>query len=294
MKSFKSYLIEAVNYEEMFKILESDPSKLKRAKFEIIWAKKNLLKQDRITWFLRIVKLKFLTPEQRAIEFKELSKKGANWDDEYTAKIISSEGEFEKFRNEFSKLITSDIPEASNIEFKFQSPSEIMKELKGRGQEYADKTKEVIFDEDDSDYETVVEFPNGWRWINLNKPWCGKEGAAMHHCGNYPEMKPTDKVLSLREPRRVGGKLGWKPHLTFILEKGNVLGQATGRAMTKPKKDLHPYIVALLINKKLPIEGIGSETLGAQDAKANFRLSDLSEADLKKVLEANPDLRDSL
>ena len=71
----------------------------------------------------------------------------------------------------------------------------------------------------------------------------------MGHCGNTAAGEPGQRILSLRQPRKVGTQTWWEPHATFILSAKGYLGEMKGKQNNKPVPRLHPYIVALL---KLP------------------------------------------
>lgn len=63
MKTFKNFLCEAINYEDMFKILwkqnygEIESEAYRIMKDEIQWAKKFLKKQDRVVWYIIWIRL---------------------------------------------------------------------------------------------------------------------------------------------------------------------------------------------------------------------------------------------
>ena len=92
--------------------------------------------------------------------------------------------------------------------------------------------------------ETVVELPNGWKWVMLSAAYCKKEGGAMGHCGNIAGANPNDRILSLRQPADGDN---WAAHLTFIWSpKAGTLGEMKGRSNSKPAKKYHDAIIQLL------------------------------------------------
>jgi hypothetical protein len=126
----------------------------------------------------------------------------------------------------------------------------------------------------------VIEFPNKWKWVSLNRESCNIEGSSMGHCGNAG-YKNGDVIYSLRDVKNV-------PYLTFIINNG-VLGESKGRFNSKPEKSFHPYIVKLLtsgIVKRIDGGGYAPEN--------NFELSDLSNSDYKKVISYNPHIESML
>jgi hypothetical protein len=116
--------------------------------------------------------------------------------------------------------------------------------------------------------ETIVDLPGGWKWVILDAAYCRKEGKAMGHCGNTAGSNPNDRVLSLREPAAEGG---WKPHLTFILNKNGVLGEMKGRNNSKPTRKYHEAIIALLRQRR--VSSVGG---GGYKPQNNFHLHDLT------------------
>jgi len=113
--------------------------------------------------------------------------------------------------------------------------------------------------------ETVVELPDGWKWVLLSAAYCSKEGKAMGHCGNVGP-NANDQVMSLREPADEGH---WTPHLTFIWNNGE-LGEMKGRKNAKPSKKYHNFIVTLLQQDMITtVRG------GGYKPQNNFHLADL-------------------
>ncbi len=116
--------------------------------------------------------------------------------------------------------------------------------------------------------ETVVELPNGWKWVMLSGAFCNKEGKAMGHCGNAAGYNPNDRVLSLRQPAEGDN---WSAHLTFILNKNGVLGEMKGRSNSKPSRKYHEAIIGLLRQDQILIVGGGG-----YKPQNNFHLADLT------------------
>src|SRR5690606_7918163 len=139
-----------------------------------------------------------------------------------------------------------------NYVFDKQNPGDVWREFYVIEKEWKEKQDSVIRHEQVThDTEVLIKFPDNWQWVNLHQNFCSIEGKAMGHCGNSGAWTNNDTVLSLREPT----KDGWKPHLTFILDKTNgMLGEMKGRGNAKPASKYHPYIIKLL--KQNYIKGI--------------------------------------
>ncbi len=133
----------------------------------------------------------------------------------------------------------------------------------------------------------ILEFPNGWVWFDLQKPFCRDEGQAMGHCGNSPRSGQNNlTVLTLREPIDIDGDVLWRPHCTFILDKNTgALDERKGRANAKPKASLHKYIVPLL---RLPI--IKKLVSGHWMSSNDFNMSDLTPAEYHEMYFEKPAL----
>ena len=147
--------------------------------------------------------------------------------------------------------------------------------------------------------DIIERFPDGFAWVDLNVPYCTKEGNAMGHCGNRAAYKADDKVLSLRKLEKRGSRIFSRPSLTFILHENGYLGEMKGRANEKPNPKYHPYILKLLMVKyKISSDSNNNETEylikgiagGGYSPENNFSLNDLSESDKKKLYSIRKDL----
>lgn len=131
--------------------------------------------------------------------------------------------------------------------------------------------------------KTILKFNDGYEWVDLERGYCDIESKSMGHCGNEG-AGPGDTILSLRDTKNI-------PYLTFILNNGD-LTQMKGRGIqggnSKPHPKYHKYIVELL---KLPI--IKRVVGGGYMPETNFKISDLNEEEIKKLLRVKPELEDS-
>lgn len=103
----------------------------------------------------------------------------------------------------------------------------------------------------------------GWKWVSLGCGHSGQEAAAGGHCGNAGAER-GDNIFSLRNPND-------QVLLTFIVNVNTgYLGESKAVNNEKPKKELHPAIVALLSSKY--VKGIQG---GGYLPEKNFQLEDL-------------------
>lgn len=125
---------------------------------------------------------------------------------------------------------------------------------------------------EDEDGELIMEFPDGFYWIDLQTRRSEQEGESMGHCGNTNE---GTTILSLRRNRY--------PYVTVAYnENERKITQIKGRGNKKPVERYHKYIVDLII--ELPAEKFKSE----YDRSSDLLPEDLSEDLYKKLEEENP------
>lgn len=171
-----------------------------------------------------------------------------------------------------------------NAEFSFNDLNEVYHTYlrkKEEKQQEEEKLK-LAQNEDYANNETVLQFPDGFKWVTNPKGFCEIEAELMGHCGNKPSVKAGDIMFSLRDKRNI-------PYLTFIvnnktLGKLNVLGESKGRGNTKPPANLHKYIVPFLIKFVDYIHG------GGYAPERNFDFSDLSKGDRENIIKAKPSI----
>lgn len=136
--------------------------------------------------------------------------------------------------------------------------------------------------------QTLIKFPNGWRWFNLHRKCSTLHGqTTMGHCGNTASAKSSHTIYELAEPVQIAGKTVWKPHATFILDTSTgKLGEMKGRKNQKPSPRLWKYILELLRQRK---EIIGLEGHG-YESQNNFFLKDLPDSYLDALYQDRPEI----
>ena len=125
---------------------------------------------------------------------------------------------------------------------------------------------------EDEDGELIMEFPDGFYWIDLQTKRSEQEGESMGHCGNTNE---GTTIISLRRNRY--------PYVTVAYDENNkIITQIKGRGNKKPVERYHKYVVDLII--ELEVEKFKSE----YDRSSDLLPEDLSGDLYEKLEEANP------
>jgi hypothetical protein len=126
---------------------------------------------------------------------------------------------------------------------------------------------------EDEDGELIMEFPDGFYWIDLETSRSEQEGESMGHCGNTNQ---GTTLLSLRRDRY--------PYVTVAYDENDkIITQIKGRGNKKPVERYHKYVVDLII--ELEAEKFKSE----YDRSTDLLPEDLSQELYNKLEEANPD-----
>jgi len=299
MRAKSRLLVLAVDYHQMFKaLLAKVPSIKANVDREIAWAKDKLRKQDRITWYLRWVRLHLIhdletygginPPRDTGIPpgttEKELKALGAKAGKTYTEHDLMID--LPQIKSQLQHFMGIQDNAIQSKQFGYETPNELLVELHNLEEAYKAETKENerLLEPHEGD-EVFVKFGNGWAWWALGRGYCPEEAKAMGHCGNVGEVT-GDQILSLREPRKKGAKTYWEPNLTFIFDRATgLLGEMKGRGNEKPAARYHPYIVTLLKDPR--IKGIKG---GGYEPSHNFAMADLPEAERAELEKEKPAL----
>jgi hypothetical protein len=288
---------EAANYDDLFSALvAAEPGIASKVKQRIQWAKTQLKKQDRITWYLRWARIELANiartmggENQETVEklFKRYMVVAMNNSSATEADILEDVTPWKRIQEGLEHLYSLGIQGIDNYSPGFGLPGALMDHLERIEEEAIEKARggdNTIEPEEDD--EIVLDLGGGWAWWKLDRASCAEESRAMGHCGNAPQQGNRDmQILSLRKVKRVGKQEFWEPHLTFILIKGGTLGEMKGKGNAKPTENYHPAIVALLSQPWIKaLQG------GGYMPEHNFQWDDLDRDDQKKVMEANPGL----
>jgi hypothetical protein len=245
-------------------------------------AMKTLKKADRVTWFLRAMRIgmvgsyaKHLDPVRTSKMVRDFEARSGTPFDQDHFPLMAALPELEHF-------LSLPIPEIANYQFRFQSWTEIHSTFVAAESRWKSTVENSFVDDD---CKTIIDFKNGWFWVNTERASCDKESQAMGHCGNSPRSRSDDQLLSLRKKIMVGDQARWEPHLTFILARDGFLTEMKGRNNDKPVEKYHKMIVALLADPI--IKGIRG---GGYLPQNNFSMDDLDAGLRNKLIEEKPEL----
>lgn len=292
-------IFESQNYEDMFKsvfeIAQYLPSEqqinhvVNNVNEDIKWAKKILKKNDRIVWYLRVVKYRWLkqlnnlsqTDVQKVLPIinKEMNKLNKF---PYIEKSLN-QVQNPPFIRKIEHFLSLPVDKIKNYVWSNQTSAELISQFEEFEQEWQDSLGENGVEIKDGD-KLLISFDGGSKaWWLLDRGACGDEADKMGHCGNVPSEKPGDRILQFRTATEK--EEFWVPHLTFILHDNGYLGEMKGRSNDKPAKKYHPYIVKLLMHPI--IEGIKG---GGYEPGNNFSLNDLPDDVRNKLTDKKPEL----
>jgi len=189
------------------------------------------------------------------------------------------------FKNRMLHFMSLGLPAIEQYVFSNQTPRQIFSDWTPIEDAWKAKRLETV-PIDREGVDTLIEYPDGSEWVNLNTSYCKAEGDAMGHCGNAGSVSDDDTVLSYRTIEDIDGEKMWKPRLTFILnKKTGLLGETKGRANQPPAEKYHGVIVDLL--KHDFVKGIRG---GGYLPENNFKLTDLPEELQEELVEEKPGL----
>ena len=260
-------------------------------------ARTRLKRRDRIVWYLRYARLGFLDRIDKPSfkeEYERLAQKSempnqvrmeasmCYWGSQFLVRVF----------DKLTHYLSLGIPKIDEFVFSNQ-PWGYINSMFGEWEVdwQADHKGTVASSQwGDGELSDVITFPDGWKWVMINKEWCEVEGKAMGHCGNRGNPLEGDRILSLRQPRGVkGGEERWEIHCTFILRKDGYLGEMKGKENDKPVPKYYPRIVKLLVNPI--VKGIRG---GGYLPEHNFDPADLSPEQKEEVLSARPGFKEYL
>lgn len=122
--------------------------------------------------------------------------------------------------------------------------SEVVEALKLDHFVFDESSRRPSVDPDGRD-EVVMDFGDGFAWLNLNRSQCDAEGTAMQHCGHGGyDKKDNTTLFSLRKKMPDGR---WRPHVTAVVDTSTGrISDLVGRGGQAPSPKYHKYIDALL------------------------------------------------
>ena len=264
-----------------------------RFKEIIRWSIKFLSKDDRIVWYLSVVRrLAYLILHEsgdhlsRKLE-KKVSRKLRGWKKTrvHSDYLFFSRTKWEHFVG-FQTVFKSNKMHDFSFWNKVGSQSiplsskELIENFIKMEEEAKASIKNQRFCKDGV---LFLETANGWGWYIIEEGFSVEEGRAMNHCGNGSGKK-GDKLLSLREPITTPMGTFFRPHLTFILNRG-YLYEMKGFANQKADKKFHSHIQQLLLSDQ--VKGLRG---GGYLPENNFNFFDLEESSCATIIKQKPDL----
>jgi len=308
----------AYDYMEMFRGFLADfPRFQPTVTNTISWCKRVLRKRDRITWWLRQMRLfwyNLVADKASAWRYAPAT----NWPatevpadntamialaDKYQAlfdREVRSLGplgladrsnylDLGMFANSnqstMEHLLSLPVPEIQNLVWERQTKQELFRTLLNYETKWKEESKGVLRPRPGD--RPVITFGDGWAWWLLDRGYCEEEARAMGHCGNVNgQNRPYERILSLRKSVRRGGTEYYEPHLTFILDtRDSSLGEMKGKGNNKPAPQYHPYILRLLES-----DIVSKVKGGGYLPEHNFRLGDLSEEQREELAQRKPSM----
>ena len=245
-------LLEAAYDNMITAIKQKFPERINEIDDNIKQAKTILKKQDRMVWYIKVLRAYLLNDIN--------SVKG-----DYNFSTIK------QFNDDLFHYYGLNINEVENVEYKNQNISELFQKLNELSTKYQKSDKAPV-PAQHGDYE-LIHFPDGSGWWFIDRGYCEEEGRSGKHCGNVVgKHDTTQRILSLRTPNH-------NVILTFILLPNGFLGEMKAKANLKPKEQFHPQIMQLLLNPIVKgIKGAGYAPW------MNFSIFDLSEQNIQVLL----------
>lgn len=237
-----------------------------------------LKKDDRVMWLMRITRYNLVEKWKGLLDPKYASRVVADFQRAYG---WDHETDVDNILLTLEHYLSLPIAEIQAVPFDapLEAIEDRMKEAQAEWRKRMSRFIDITGD------ENVIIQDGDWYWVNLDKAFCDREGAAMGHCGNEPRSDSRDKILSLRKKvKNDDGQTRWEPHATFILD-GDNLTEMKGRNNEKPAPDTHPMIVRLIMSRY--VDGIIG---GGYAAENNFSIRDLPEEQWKEIIKQKPSL----
>jgi hypothetical protein len=245
-------LLEAA-YDGMVNSLKKNfPNNIKDIDDNLKQAKTILKKQDRIVWYLKVL---------RAYLSNNINQVSGDYNFE----------SLEKFNNDLFHYYGYNIGDIENTQLTNQNISELFTEFQKVLDTYKKSDKPPV-PVQHGDYE-LIKCNDGTSWWFVDRAFCEEEGRSGKHCGNVTgKYEQNQRILSLRNTNH-------NVILTFILEPNGFLGEMKAKANLKPSEKYHPNIMQLLLNPIVKgIKGAGYAHY------MNFSIFDLSEQDLQILI----------
>jgi len=299
MKSYKTFLLEKVNYQELInprfaelcrRYLDVD--------FRILFKKSDEVFKHRdkmIVFFFKHTRDMYSKKLSRLTSIEEIDKpdvaqflnKYGIYNATFSLSNLGPEYFLETFKHYYSLnyyKINDYTPQPSD-----KNLSYILDKFHEFELEWREKFSELTPDQvrQTNGWKSIIKFPDGYEWFDLGKAYCDNEGKSGGHCGNAPARGDHNQtILSLKQKITNGNHVFWKFCLTFIYHKNEKsLGEMKGKNNTKPSSKYHSYIVKLLEHPM--IQGIHG---GGYLPENNFSVMDLPPSIYNRLIDSKPNL----
>ena len=262
-------LITEASYDSMITALKSAyPEEQEAINSHVKWAKSVLKRDDRISWYLRLLKAYMVYQSTGKDNLTPLAG--------ISADIFVKSLDFGDVQDMIVHYFGYNIPAIEQYRFARQPVMTVNADFQAEVDKWEKEQQEnAPLDLEPGDYE-LIEFPDGSAWIFADRAYCEREGKSGKHCGNVVgRQRPNQRILSYRVDGRV--------LMTFILEEDGYLGEMKAKGNQKPAPKLHPYIVELLLDPI--VEGIRG---GGYLPENNFSIFDLNDQLYKKIQQERP------
>jgi len=184
-------------------------------------------------------------------------------------------------------------------------PEEVFKDLKEIENEWAAEldgtvqySKQPLLSEDEENKEgciPVIDYKDGWYWVDLQTNYCEKESRAMGHCGSASRGSTLLSLRYLNKRKPDPSTWLWEPHITCELEPTGIMTQRKGKQNTKPVEKYHKYMLDLLLHK-VTTSSKGTQSylikglMNAYDPDSDFQIADLTPEERETLFEQRPEL----
>ena len=307
-------MLEAVDYKQMFtkflsRIDDNSGHKIHAEQLVDAWiarVQRELVKNVRIVWSLKFVLLGL------ALEFSDKDEKNlvqfvsqllSRMQQEFNMSITALEDTgrlFRQIHQTYKEYLDLNIREINEYNPHGINPARLFDTFKDIKRQEEEKKRGKIYyvdqplsehEKDGEGIDVIIDFKNGWYWVDLRTSRCDLESGAMEHCGSGSS---DSRLISLRELVKEKSSIStwyWKPHITAEWYDDGKIGQMKGKGNQNPSQKYHPYIVELLKHKDengdFYVTGFSA---GGYKPELDFKLEDLTPEQQKEVLSVNPSL----
>lgn len=261
----REFITEA-SYDQMIMTMKAEyPDQQSIINSNLKWAKSNLKKEDRIVWFMKVVRDVLAGKKESLGDYAFVS--------------------FEKLQDDILHFYGYPVDSIQKYDLKGKTVRQVLNDFTDYEIEYNKNSKDTTVIPHAGDVK-LFQFSDGTSWWKLDRAFCEEEGKSGKHCGNVVgKHKPDQRILSLRKPVMFMKKHPDESNviLTFILEPNGYLGEMKAKGNQKPADKWHPHIMKLLLSDTVKgIKGAGYLP------EMNFSIFDLGKNNLSIINKEKP------